>query len=57
MYVKELYRSVQQVYENAVSVRVIPLVWCSAMQAFRIIHLLYEAPRVLIAGVHSLWYP
>ena len=57
MYVKELYRSVQQVYENAVSVRVIPLVWCSAMQAFRIIHLLYEAPRVLIAGVHSLLYP
>ena len=57
MYVRELYRSVQQVIGNVVNMRVIPLACCTTMQAFRIVHLLYEAPRVFIAVVHSLWYP
>ena len=41
MYVRELYRSVQWVYGNAVNMRVIPLACCTTMQAFRIVHLLY----------------
>ena len=54
MYVREMYRSIQRVYENVVSVIVIPLVWCTAMQVFGFVHLLYKAPRILIVGVDSL---
>ena len=34
----------------------ITLVWCTAIQAFRIVHSLYAAPRVLIVGVQTLWH-
>ena len=53
MYVRGLYGSVQWVYENVISIKETPFVWCTVMQAFGFIHLLYEAPRVLIAVVHS----
>ena len=55
MYVREMFRSVQQVYENAVSVIVSHLIWCTKMHAFGIAHSLYGAPRYVIAGVHRLW--
>ena len=54
MYITELYRSVQQVYNNAVCMTVLSLGCCTAMRIFGIVHLLYGVQRDLIIFVHSL---
>ena len=54
MYVRELYRSVQRVYENPVRVRVMFFQWCTTMRVFGIVHSLYKVPRDLPICVQSL---
>ena len=57
MYVRELYRSVQRMCNNADYVTVPPLGCCIAMRIFGIIHLQYGAQRDPIICEHSLIKP
>ena len=57
MYVRELYRSIQRVYKNAVCIIVLPLGCGTAMRVFKILHLLCEVPQDIIVCVHSQCHP
>ena len=44
---RELYRSIQHVYEIAVSYRLLTTTWCSAVSGTGLLHLVYNALRYL----------
>ena len=55
-YIGKLYRSVQQVYENAVGFRLFSTVWSTAMRGLGVVHLLYNVygtSQVGIICVHT----
>ena len=54
MYVRELYMSVQLVYNNAMFVTVLSYGCGTAICILRIIHLLYGAQQDVIICLHSL---
>ena len=51
---RNLYTSVQSVYQNAGCTTVVRFVWLTSMYILSILHLLYEVPRYLIICVKSL---
>ena len=57
MLFREHYTSVQQVYQNTVRIRFLPLGCCTAMLIIEIVHLLYEAPWDLTICAQRLCGP